>query len=133
MDTDVFSEAARAKPNANVIAWLRTNESSLYLSVVTIGELRRGIDRLPEGKRRDALLQWLGKVQDTMKGRVLSFNLSVANVWGQLKASWDARGIVVPSLDSQIAATAQRYGLSLVTRNLRHFRNTGVPIVNPFD
>jgi toxin FitB len=132
VDTDVFSEPAKPKPNEAVVAWLRANERSLYLSVITIGELRRGIERLPRGKRRDALLLWLSKVGDVMKGRVLSFNVSVANVWGQLKAGWDARGIVVPSLDSQIAATAHRHGLALVTRNEKHFRATGVTIMNPF-
>ena len=86
VDTNVFSEPAKAKPNEAVVVWLRANEASIYLSAITIGELRRGIDRLPRGKRRDALLQWLARVQDSMKGRVLSFNVSVANVWGQLKA-----------------------------------------------
>ena len=67
-----------------------------------------------------------------MKGRVLSFNTSTAHVWGQLKAKWDAAGIVVPSLDSQIAATAQRHQLTVVTRNTSDFAQTGVKLLNPF-
>lgn len=132
VDTDVFSEAAKAKPNESVVRWLRANEPALYVSAITIGEIRRGIERLPAGKRRQALVEWLRKVGHIMKGRVLSFNVSVAHVWGQLKAGWDADGLTVPSIDSQIAATAHRHGLTLVTRNEKHFRGTGVSIVNPF-
>ncbi len=67
-----------------------------------------------------------------MKGRVLSFNVSVAHVWGQLKAKWDAQGHIVPSIDSQLAATATRHGLTLVTRDEKPFRDTGVQLLNPF-
>ena len=67
-----------------------------------------------------------------MKGRVLSFNTSTAHVWGQLKAKWDAGGIVIPSLDSQIAATAQRHQLTVITRNSSDFARTGVKMLNPF-
>jgi hypothetical protein len=68
-----------------------------------------------------------------MKGRVLSFNSSTAHVWGQFKAKWDLAGVAVPSLDSQIAATAQRHDLTLVTRNTRDFAKTGIKLFNPFD
>jgi predicted nucleic acid-binding protein len=68
-----------------------------------------------------------------MKGRILSFNTSVAHVWGQLKASWERKGLVVASLDSQIAATAHRHGLTVVTRNVSDFDKTGVKVLNPFD
>lgn len=133
VDTDVISEPAKRKPNAAVVEWLREHEHELYVSAVTIGELRRGIERLSPGKRRRALGGWLVAVCDTMKGRVLSFNVSVAHVWGQLKAKWDGEGVVVPSLDSQLAATAHRHGLTLVTRNVAHFRGTGVRILDPSD
>ena len=68
-----------------------------------------------------------------MKGRVLSFNSSTAHVWGQLKAKWDLAGVAIPSLDSQIAATAQRHELTLVTRNSRDFVKTGIKLLNPFE
>ena len=132
VDTNVFSELAKARPEAKVIAWLRANESNLYVSAITIGELRRGIERLPSGRRKEQLLTWLVDLCDRMRGRVLSFNTSTAHVWGQLKAKWDAGGIVVPSLDSQIAATAQRHQLTLVTRNTSDFAKTGVKLLNPF-
>ena len=132
VDTNVFSEPAKPKPDAKVIAWLRVNESRLYVSTVTIGEMRRGIERLPSGRRKTQLRAWLVALCDCMKGRVLSFNTSTAHVWGQLKAKWDVAGIVVPSLDSLIAATAQRHQLTIVTRNTADFAKTGMKLLNPF-
>ncbi len=132
VDTNVFSEPVKPKPDANVVAWLRANESSLYVSTITIGEMRRGIERLPSGRRKTQLRAWLVALCDCMKGRVLSFNTSTAHVWGQLKAKWDAAGIVIPSLDSHIAATAQRHELTVVTRNTADFGRAGVKQLNPF-
>jgi predicted nucleic acid-binding protein len=102
------------------------------VSTITIGELRRGIERLPEGARKTKLRHWLQALCDCMKGRVLAFSTSSAHVWGQLKAKWDAAGHVVPTLDSQIAAVAQRHGLTVITRNTRDFVKTGVKVLNPF-
>jgi predicted nucleic acid-binding protein len=132
IDTNVISEATKKKPNREVVTWLYDNEPRLYISAITVGELRRGIDRLPPGKRRRELTDWLSGVCNAMKGRVLSFNVSVAHVWGQLKAKWDREGLVVPSIDSQIAATAVRYDLTLVSGDESAFRNAGVPLLNPF-
>ena len=133
VDTNIYSEPVKPKPEPKVVEWLRKHERELYISTVTIGEIRRGIERLPEGKRKAQLRLWLQSICDCMKGRVLSFNISTAHVWGQLKAKWDKAGINVPSLDSQIAATAHRHGLTVVTRNNADFNKTGVKILNPFD
>ncbi len=133
VDTNIYSEPVKPKPEPRVVEWLRKHERELYISTVTIGEIRRGIERLPEGKRKAQLRLWLQSICDCMKGRVLSFNISTAHVWGQLKAKWDKAGINVPSLDSQIAATAHRHGLTVVTRNTADFNKTGVKILNPFD
>lgn len=133
VDTNVFSELAKPKPEPKVVEWLRTHESTLYVSTITIGELRRGIERLPTGKRKTRLQRWLESVCDTMKGRVLSFNTSTAHVWGQQKAKWEKKGITVPSLDGQIAATAIRHSLTVVTRNTSDFKGTGLKTFNPFD
>lgn len=132
VDTNVISEAAKPRPDAGVMAWLREHESELYVSTITIGELRRGIEKLPEGARKTKLRHWLQSVCDCMKGRVLAFSTSTAHVWGQLKAKWDAAGLVVPTLDSQIAAIAQRHGLTVVTRNTADYLKTGVKVLNPF-
>lgn len=133
VDTNIFSEPAKPKPDAEVVSWLREHETELYVSSITIGEIRRGIERLPDGKRKTQLRSWLTALCDCMRDRILSFNTSTAHVWGQLKAGWDRAGVVVPSLDSQLAATAQRHGLTVVTRNVTDFERTGVKVLNPFE
>ena len=133
VDTNVFSELAKPKPDAQVVAWLRDHEQELYVSTITIGELRRGIEKLPSGKRRTVLQSWLSGICQRMDGRILSFNSSIAHVWGQLLADWEKKGITVPSLDSQLAATAHRHSLTMVTRNVSDFQNTGVKLLNPFE
>lgn len=132
VDTNVFSEQAKPKPDAKVVAWLRQHESELYVSTITIGEIRRGIERLPDGKRKTQLRTWLQSLCDCLQGRVLNFNTSTAHVWGQLKAKWEKAGVIVPSLDSQIAATASRHSLVLVTRNTADFKGTGIKTLDPF-
>ena len=133
VDTNVLSESAKRKPDARVMAWLRDNEPNIYVSTITIGELRRGIERLPESARKPKLRLWLQSLCDCMKGRVLGFSTSSAHVWGQLKAKWDAAGLVIPTLDSQIAAIAHRHSLTVVTRNTNDFLKTGAKVLNPFD
>lgn len=132
VDTNVFSELAKTKPDAQVVAWMREHEQELYLSTITIGELRRGIENLPFGKRKTALQSWLNGICKRMEGRILSFSTSTAHIWGQLVATWDKKGVRVPSLDSQLAATAHRHNLTMVTRNVSDFQNTGVKLFNPF-
>lgn len=133
VDTNVFSEPARPAPDERVVAWLRDHEPELYVSAVTIAELRRGIERLEAGKRKASLQVWLTGLCRRMEGRILSFNAGTAHVWGQLMAAWEQKGFTVPSLDSQIAATAHRRGLTLVTRNTADFSRTGVKLLNPFE
>lgn len=132
VDTNVFSEPAKPHPDAKVMSWLEAHENELYVSTITIGEMRRGIERLADGRRKAQLHSWLLDLCDCMKGRVLSFNTSTAHVWGQLKAKWDRAGIVVTSLDSQLAATAVRHQLTIATRNVADFAKTGVKVENPF-
>ena len=132
VDTNVFSELVKSRPEPTVVQWLRDHEAQLYISTVTIGEMCRGIEVLAAGKRKAVLQSWLTGLCGRMEGRILSFNTSIAHVWGQLVAACDNGGISLPSLDSQIAATAQRHGLTVVTRNVADFKNAGVKLVNPF-
>jgi toxin FitB len=132
VDTNVFSELVKAKPDDIVVKWLRDHEPELYISTVTIGEIRRGIEGLPVSKRKAGLQSWLTGLCNRMEGRILSFNTSVAHVWGQMVARCDKGGIALPSADSQLAATAHRHGLTVVTRNVADFKNAGVKLVNPF-
>ncbi len=87
---------------------------------------------MPDGKRKAQLSLWLQALCDCMQGRILSFNTTTAYAWGQLKAKWDKAGVSIPSLDSQIAATAHRYSLTVVTRNTADFSKSGVKVLNPF-
>ena len=132
IDTNVFSELAKSTPDARVVDWLRDHQPELFVSTITIGELRRGVERLMNGKRKTALQSWLTDLCKRMEGRILSFNTSTAHVWGQLMAGWERTGVTVPSLDSQLAATAHRHGLTMVTRNVDDFKNTGIKLFNPF-
>jgi len=132
VDTNIWSELTRPNPPSEVVEWLRKNERELFVSAITIGEIRCGIDMLAAGKRRDRLQAWLTELCDRMDGRILSFNTSVAMIWGQLRARCEAKGIRLPAIDSQIAATAKRHSLVVATRNERDFVGTGVKVVNPF-
>ena len=104
----------------------------LFISTVTIGELKYGVERLDAGKRKQAFQTWLSSLTDRMQGRVLSYNTSVATVWGQMLAKCERNGIRLPSLDSQLAATALKHSLVIATRNEKDFVDTGVRIENPF-
>lgn len=132
VDTNVFSEGTKSRPNPVVQAWLSERESDLYVSALTIGEIRYGIEKLPRGKRRERLQSWLMRTCDIMEGRILSVNPSVSHVWGQLRAKWATAGIGMPTVDGLIAATARRHGLVIVTRNEKAFDRSGVRTLNPF-
>lgn len=132
INTNASSEALKKSPEPLVIEWMKQHEPMLYISMLSVGELKYGIDRLEDGKRKQAFQTWLSTLTDRMRGRVLSYNISVATVWGQLQAKCEQEGVRLTSLDSQIAATALRYSLVIATRNEKDFRHTGVKIVNPF-
>ena len=132
VDTNVLSEAVKKKPDAQVIRWLQHHESELYVSVISIAEIRRGIELLSDGKKKKSLLIWLESLCNILKGRILHFNLEAAHLWGELKACWEKQGIIIPSLDAQIAAIAKQHRLTLVTRNIKDFKKTAMPLLNPF-
>lgn len=125
----------RPRPSRGVAEWIDdTPEDLLYLSVITIGEVRKGID-LIEGDepRRAALQSWLDRdVRVRFAGRLLAFDDAVAERWGQLEASVRRRRVTLPTIDAQLAATALHHGLTFVTRNTAHLRPTGVPLFNPW-
>jgi predicted nucleic acid-binding protein len=131
VDTNVLSELRRRDPDANVVRWLEGRPATtLYLSVLTLGELRKGIEALPEGARKRRLLDWLEvALPGFFAGRVLPIDARVADRWGQLVAQ---AGRPVPAIDSLLAATALTHGLTLVTRNLRDFQYPGLAVVDPW-
>ena len=110
------------------------NESSLYASVLVTGAIRYGIELLPANSaRRAALLKWYETLLGIMTGRVLSINARVADEWAKLQAEVRAKTLVLPFVDSLLAATARRYQLVLATENVKDFSALSLKIVNPFD
>ncbi len=133
VDTNVLCEPSRARPEAKVVQWLQANESRLYTSVLVTGEIRYGIELLPRSSaRRASLLRWYERLMAIMAGRVLSINSRVTEEWARLQADAHAKRIVLPVVDSLLAATARRYQLEIVTDNEIHFRSAGVRVFNPF-
>lgn len=132
VDTNVISELRRKQPDANVVAWLeRCAPQSLYLSVLTLGEIRKGIERLDDLKRRQILVDWLHVELTTFfLGRLISIDASVADRWGRLQSDASRS---LPAIDGLLAATALQYDLTMVTRNLKDFQGLGLKIINPWD
>ncbi len=131
LDTNIVSETVRRNPNKAVIAWLdQIPGEALFVSVLTLGEIRRGIEALSEKRRREKLRLWLEhELPAWFEGRVLAVDLSVADRWGRLLAEV---GRPVPTIDSLLAATALHHELRLVTRNAGDFNYPGLQVVNPF-
>lgn len=133
LDTNAISEPKRARPDAGVVRWLNDQLlTDLYLSVLTIGELRRGIIRLEPGRRRDDLDFWLAQLVLRFSDRILSVDLEVTERWAALAEAQRAAGRNADMTDELIAATAHVHGLAVVTRNLRHFEQSGCRVVSPW-
>lgn len=125
----------KRRPDHGVVEWIASApESVLFLSVITIGEVRKGIDVLALSDPRRARLQvWLDRdLRLRFAGRWLAFDDSVAERWGQIEAAAKSRRLTIPTIDAQLAATAMHHGLTLVTRNTGDFVATGVPLFNPW-
>jgi hypothetical protein len=108
-------------------------ESDVFLSVLTIGELRKGIDRLKAGPKKLALSTWIDRLAMSAEGRILSVDLETAVIWGEVSARAEKKGRPIPAIDGLLAATALRHGLHLMTRNVVDFEPTGVLLVNPWE
>lgn len=133
LDTNAISEPKRARPDAGLIAWLGDQLlSDLHLSVITVGELRRGVVRLEPGRRRDDLDYWLGDLILRFSDRILPVNLEVTERWASLAEAARAAGRTSEITDELIAATAHVHGLTVVTRNARHFEPLGCRVLSPW-
>ena len=135
LDTNVISELVKPRPEANVTAWIEgTDESLLYLSVLTLGEIRRGIAILPQSRRRATLEAWLDKdLRARFEDRILAIDQEVADRWGLLTAAVRNSGIVLPVIDGLLAATALEHNLTLVTRDTSQIPSMGVAVFNPWE
>ena len=131
LDTDVLSVLRRRERHPEAVRWVETQRTAdLYISVVTVGEIERGITQQQPRDPSFAgeLARWLDRVLAWYSDRILLVDAATARRWGQLSATLGHAGA-----DLLIAATALEHGLTVVTRNARHFEPTGVPTLNPFE
>ena len=134
LDTNVISEWVRPQPDRNVIAWTaELDEDRAFISVISFAEIRRGIEMLPNGRRRERLAAWLAEdLPARFEQRVLDIDLRVAETWGTLLARGQKIGLTIGSMDAFIAATARAHGLTLATRNIKDFQRLGLSLLDPW-
>jgi toxin FitB len=134
MDTCAISDVTKSRPDLGLAEWLRAVDPlQVYISVVTLGEIRKGIECCTEGTKKARLEAWLtNDVAQQLAGRILPFDVSVADRWGRLVATLQLKGVTPAAIDSLIAATALEHNLSIVTRNEIDFRTMGVGVTNPW-
>ena|SRR5256885_2989203 len=134
LDTNCISEAVRARPDPRVVTWLETaDEDLLYLSVLTLGEIRKGVAALPQSRRRTSLETWLNvELQARFSSRILPIDGAIADRWGSLAAVAKARGAALSTIDGLLAATAIQHNLTIVSRNDTDFSGAHVSILNPW-
>ncbi len=132
LDTNILSELTKPKPNPRVLAWFAATPSdALHISVITLGELRSGVERMPDSKRRESIRLWLEQtLADWLGDRALPVSAAVADRWSRLTAQVKRP---LPAIDSLLAATALTHNLRIVTHNTRDFALPGVDVVDPWD
>jgi len=134
LDTNIPSELTRPLPQPSVSQWLdEVDDELLYFSVVSLGEVLKGIASLPTSKRRNELQQWLDEtLRPWFEGRILPVNEQIAERWGILAGQCKIKGRPLKVADGLIAATALEHDLTVVTRNVRDFEGLGVEVFNPW-
>jgi hypothetical protein len=134
LDTSVISEWMKPKPDPLVVAWLReVPEDKVFLSVASLAEIRREIELMPPGRRRDRLAAWLSRdLPARFEGRILDVDSQVAEAWGTVMARGQKAGASVNAWDACFAAMAEVHQLTLVTRNAKELQKLGAPLLNPW-
>ena len=133
LDTNAVSEPLQQRPDPTFLQWIHEPDMpDLAISVLTFGELRKGAALLDEGARRSKIEAWLSDLMAQFQGRVLTIDASVANVWAEVAVRHRRRGRVVGAVDELLAATALVHDVTLVTRNLRHFSDSGCKLISPW-
>jgi len=135
LDTNCISELVRPKPEPRVLEWMEAvDETLLYLSVLTLGEIRKGLAGLAQSKRRTLLENWLEvELQPRFSGRIVSIDTAIADRWGLLTAEAKRNGKPLSIIDGLLAATALQHNLTVVSRNTSDFANTHVPVLDPWE
>jgi predicted nucleic acid-binding protein len=131
-DTDLISEPRQKRPNPRVLQWLRVNDRELFLSAVTVGEIKKGVELYPDSRKKKDLSLWLEQLLQDFSGCVLPFTEAESLTWGILYATAQKAGRKLPGLDSLNAAIALHHGLTLVTRNEMDYKIAGVKVINPW-
>jgi len=134
LDTGLVSELVKKEPNPAVVSWLdEQDEQKLFLSVLNLGELQKGISKLPDGAKKEELQAWVAlDLVERFTGRILELDLETALCWGRIQGEAEQAGEKLPVMDSLIAATAKAHGLVVVTRNVRDIERCGVKVCNPW-
>ena len=135
LDTCVISEMIKQKPSKRLIKWIKKeDESNFYISVLTLGELHKGIEKLPESRRREELHNW---VENDLKGRfsnkIIDIDIQVAMMWGKIQGLAERVGRPMPAIDALIAATGITHHLTIATRNVSDMKESGVALFNPWE
>ena len=135
LDTNTVSELVSVKPNQRVIDWMdAADENRLFLSAMTLGEIRQGVAALPQSNKRTRLETWLEvDLQTRVAGRILAVDGAVADRWGWIMAQAQVKGMTLPVVDGLIAATALHHNLTAVTRNVTDFAVVGLSVINPWE
>ena len=130
----MISELTKLRPESKVVSWFQaTSEELLYISVLTIGEIRKGINSLPRSNKRTLLESWLANdLVLRFAGRILDVNLDIAERWGLISAQAKIGGAPLAVVDGLMAATALHYNLTLVTRNTKDVQVAGINMLNPW-
>lgn len=134
LDTCVISELVKSEPNDSVVKWIRTvPDSGFYLSVITMGELYKGVEKLGQSRRQATLTDWIeNNFLKRFENRILHIDLLVMQTWAKIQASAEAAGRIMPAIDSLIAATAMAHDLIVVTRNIKDMQASGVKLFDPW-
>jgi predicted nucleic acid-binding protein len=119
LDTCVISELIKKKPNPKIVQWIaKEEENNLFMSVLTIGEIHKGIEKLPESRKKEKLHDWVRyDLEERFQDRILNFDLQAEVIWGRIQAHSELTGRAMPAIDGLIAATGLSYDLTVVTRN----------------
>lgn len=131
LDTNVLSESSKPTPNPSVLQWLEVHDDELYISAISLGEIVKGIESMPNGRRQKSLRQWFERIEIWAAGRVIPLSAEVLREWGRLCARHERKGRRLPVLDSLIAATALANDLILVTRDVSDYPDE-VSIFDPW-
>lgn len=135
LDTCVISELIKKKPNPKVVKWISDiEEANLFISVLTMGELHKGIEKLSENRKKDKLLKWITHdMKKRFQNKIIDFDLHTAVIWGKIQAKSEMSGQKLPAIDSLIAATGISHDLIVVTRNTTDMKSSGVELFNPWE